>query len=279
MKQNRTLLTLCISLASLIGFSSVSASSVLPEGESYLSTAIYFQTFDEFYAGGNRGGTPGGKDIDRTHFRLNAEWGLGDRLGVDLNLGYFDTSSGVAGPFSVGSQSGLADSYIGLKYAISTTEESQFNSALRIGATIPGNYETGQLSAPGDDAFGVDVKFMASHDLGSGAIEAYAGYWAYEGAVPETMGVGVTLKKYLPHNTWLETGYHYFDANGRLNIGGPGFTGANLPQVSEQGQRWEVAAGFGDEAKRYYRISYSEIFDGRNVGREETFGISISFPF
>ncbi len=210
---------------------------------------------------------------------MNAEQGLGERLGVDLNLGYFETSAGVAGPFSIGDQNGLADSYMGLKYAVSTTEENGFNSALRIGATIPGDYETGQLSAPGDDAFGVDLKYMASRDLGSGAIEGYAGYWAYEGAVPETVGFGVTLKKYFPQNTWLEAGYHYFNANGRLNIGGPGFNGANLPQVSEYGERWEVAAGLCDDANRYYRISYSQVFEGRNIGREQTIGVSVSFPF
>lgn len=255
------------------------ASTVLPQGESYVSTAFYHQSFDQFYAGSNLGGTPAGVEIERIHFRLHADFGIADRLAADIGIGYFDTTGGVAGPFTIGKQNGLADTYAGLKYALTTADDRGFNSAFRVGVTIPGDYQTGQLSAPGDDAFGLDLKALFSRNIGFVDLEAYAGYWIYEGAVPESIGFGVTLKKYLPHGFWLEYGYHYFDADGNLDIGGPGFNGANLPQVSEEGQRWEVATGFGDSKKRYYRVSYSKVFDGRNIGREETFGVSVSFPF
>lgn len=279
MQTTKTFLAAGAALLSLAGFTQLHAAKVLPKGESYLSTAFYYQSFDEFYAGDTRGPTPGGKDIERSHFRINAEWGLTERLGADLNIGYFDTSSGTGGPFSVGSQNGLADSYLGLIYELSTAEAEGFDSVVRLGATIPGDYETGELSAPGDDAFGVDLKIMSSFDFGSGAIDGYVGYWAYESSVPSSTGFGVTYKQYLPNNFWLEGGYHYFDSDGSLDIGGPGFTGANLPFVSEEGQRWEIAAGFADSSQRYYRISYSQLFDGRNIGREETIGVSVSFPF
>ena len=266
-----------VAILALPGFSF--ASTVLPKGESYFSTAFYHQSFDRFYAGSNLGGNPGGREIERQQFRISADFGIAERLAADVSIGYFDTSSATVGPFTIGSQDGLADTYAGIKYALTTIDQSSFNSAVRLGITIPGDYQTGQLSAPGDDAFGVDLKVMIGRNFGVMDVEAYAGYWAYEGAVPETLGVGVTFKTYLPHGIWLESGYHYFDADGNLDIGGPGFTPAKLPQVSEQGLRGEFAIGFGDTAKRYYRVSFSKVLDGRNIGREETIGISVSLPF
>ena len=255
------------------------ASAVLPQGESYAHLAVYNQSFDTFLPGGNVSGNPGGEEIERNQFRVSADWGLGKGLGVDLSLAYFDTSSASFGPFTQGSQSGIADSYVGLRYALTSADQGGFASTLRLGLTIPGDYSTGQLSAPGDDAFGTDLRYAFRFDVGTLTVESFLGYWLNEGAVPESFGYGVTLKHGLGGGFWIEGGYRSLNGSGSLDIGGAGFTPARLPFVTEDSDQWELAVGFGDSGKRYYRVGYSEVFDGRNVGEEKTWGVSVAFPF
>ena len=64
-----------------------------------------------------------------------------------------------------------------------------------------------------------------------------------------------------------------------MDIGGPGFTPERLPEVSEKGNIVEIGAAYGDTGGRYYRLAYSQLFDGENVGREQTFGVSVTFGF
>jgi len=144
---------------------------------------------------------------------------------------------------------------------------------------IPGHYNTAQLSAPGDDAYGLDLKFLAGRTFGRTRFEGVLGYAMNEGSVPESWSLGLKAIQQVASNVWLEAGYHYFDADGSLDIGGPGFTPGRLPEVSEKGQVLEGAVAFTDSGKRYYRVYYSQLFEGRNVGREKTIGASISFRF
>ncbi len=270
-------LTLAVTGALFSG--SAQASTVLEQGRSYVHSAFYHQSFDMFWAGDTFGPNPGGDEIERKQFRVSVDYGLGHRLGADLSLAYHDTSSASFGPFSLGSQDGIADTYAGIRYAVTTRNTDGFDSTLRLGFTIPGDYETGQLSAPGDDAWGTDLRYAFQFNLATAQVETYLGYWIYEGAVPEAFGGGVTLKHGLGGGFWAEAGYHRWDASGGLDIGGPGFTPDRLPLVSEESDRWELALGYADSARRYYRVAYSKIFDGRNVGKEETWGFSIAWPF
>jgi hypothetical protein len=122
---------------------------VLPKGKSYAHVAYHPQSFDEFWAGDALGGTPGGEEITRQQFRFSADFGLGNSWGAVLSLGYFDTSAAVVGPFTIGKQDGLADTYAGLRYLVTNAEALGFDSTLRRGVTLPGDYTTGNLSAPG----------------------------------------------------------------------------------------------------------------------------------
>ena len=64
-----------------------------------------------------------------------------------------------------------------------------------------------------------------------------------------------------------------------MDIGGPGFTPERLPEVSEKGNIVEIGVAYGDTGGRYHRLAYSQLFDGENVGREQTFGVSVTFSF
>ncbi|MGL4400776.1 MAG: hypothetical protein ACRCXD_12965 [Luteolibacter sp.] len=281
MKPNH--LTSCTAATLLVMTSAVTFanSARLPEaGKFFITPAIGFQSFDEFYAGSTKVATPpGGEDIERSSFRLYLDHAFTDQWAVDASIGFFDVQSGEGGPFTEGDQSGLADTNIGIRRALLTQAEQEVDLALRLGSTIPGDYETGQLSAPGDDAFGADLKLLAGRSFGGTRIEGGVGYALNEGAVPEMFLFDIKVIQEIANGFSVDVGYRYFDADGNLDIGGPGFTPARLPEVSEKGNIIELGLAYGDAGGRYYRIYGSLLVDGENVGREESFGASVTFSF
>lgn len=268
-------------MAALASISQALANSatVGEAGTFYLTPSYTFQTFDEFYAGDQKVSNPFGEDIDRESYRVYLEYVATPDLAVDLSVGYFRTESGEGGPFTEGEQDGLADTDLGLRYAFMKQQEQGIDLAVRLGFIIPGDYETGQLSAPGDDAFGGSLKLLAGHTFGSTRLEGLLGYGINEGAVPETWTAGVRVIQELGAGFSIDVGFRYFDADGNLDIGGPGFTPDRLPEVSEQGSVVELGLSYGDVGGRYYRVGYSRLFDGENIGQEETFGASVTFSF
>lgn len=86
----------------------------------------------------------------------------------------------------------------------------------------------------------------------------------------------------------MDAGLIYFTSTqDGLDIGGPGF-GTNrldnpsplrdLPLVEEEGIAGEVGLSYAS-GRYYWRASVSQLFDGRNVGKELTVGISLSVSF
>lgn len=254
--------------------------TVAEAGTFYFSPSFTYQSFDEFYAGDQRVDTPpAGEEIERQSYRLNFEYSLTDLWALDLSLGYFRTQSGEGGPFDEGNQDGLADTYFGVRRALLKQADQGVDLVLRLGFTIPGDYETGQLSAPGDDAYGANLLMSAGHTIGGTRLEGLLGYGVNEGAVPEAWTLGARVIQQLGAGFALDVGYRFFDSSGSLDIGGPGFTPDRLPEVSEQGQVIEVGASYGDTSGRYYRLVFSQLVDGENVGREQTIGASVTFSF
>jgi hypothetical protein len=256
------------------------SATVAKAGTFFFSPSFTYQSFDEFYAGDQLVDTPpNGDEIERQSYRLNVEYSLTDLWALDLSLGYFRTQSGEVGPFTEGNQDGLADTYFGIRRALLRQADQGVDLALRLGFTVPGDYETGQLSAPGDDAYGANLIMSAGHTIGGTRIEGLLGYGVNEGSVPESWTVGARVVQQLGAGFALDAGYRFFGSSGSLDIGGPGFTPDRLPDVSEQGNVIEVGLSYGDTCGRYYRLVFSQLFDGENVGREQTIGASVTFSF
>ncbi len=254
--------------------------SMVQPGKLLITPSYTYQSYDEFYAADKRQPMlPTGGEIERESYRVYLDYGLAEKWSLDFSVGYFRTDSRPGGPFLIGSQDGVADTYWGIRYALATQAMQGVDLALRVGATLPGDYETGQLSTPGDDAFGADVKLFAGRSFGSTRVESSLGYGLNEGAVPETCQLGLKVIQQIAGSFWIDAGYTYFDADGGLDIGGPGFSPRRLSELGEQGEVVEVGLATSDKGGRYYRIYGSQLIDGRNIGREKTFGASVTFPY
>ncbi len=256
------------------------SSTALEPGRFNVTPSFIYQSFDEFYAGDQRVDTPGGGEkITRESYRLYFDYGLVANWSLDLSIGYYRTESGVEGPFTESNQDGLGDTYLGVRHALLTQDAQGLDLAVRVGGTLPGDYETGQLSAPGDDAWGADFKVLAGKTYGQTRLEGTLGYFLNEGAVPETFLAAISVSQEIFTKFWVGVGYTYFDADGDLDIGGLGFSPDRLREVSELGQVIDASLAYADDGGRYYRVFISQLVDGENIGREQTIGASVSFGF
>lgn len=250
---------------------------MLHQGEFATSFSLTHTTFDEFWAGDvKQPGVPGGGDIDRLSYRVYVDYGLSDTFKADFSVGYADVDA------NLGSQDDFTDVFLGMSWQFIEETSSMPDIMLRLGATIQGSYDVGQLSAPGDGASGFDLSTTLGKTLTDWGLrgEFALGYSFKSEEVPDNFWY--KLKGIVPvgNGFSLDGGYSYFTGIDGIDIGGPGFTGlGDLPLVEEEAHILEVGLAFDSGDFGYYRLVYSEVIDGRNIGVEQTVGLSASFAF
>ncbi len=250
------------------------ASPFLPAtGAFVLTPSLSYQSFDEFSPGGGKAQLP--QNIIRRSTRVQLDYGLSDTIAFDASIGYVKATS------FAGSESALADTYLGARYRFASEATDSYAGATRLGITLPGNYDTGQLHSPGDDAFGADLSVgFSKHLISIFRGGASAGYYYNSKDVPDSYMLKLETVASLTKALKLDFSWKYFAGRNGLDIGGPGFTGLNdLPKVQEKGQVLELGLAYADEGGRYYRVFASQLVRGRNVGEERTYGASVSFTF
>ncbi|MEM7673323.1 MAG: hypothetical protein AAF212_08290 [Verrucomicrobiota bacterium] len=258
-----------------------------------VSTGFSNTTFDEFYSGPGgetEGPTPGNEEIERNVFRTYLYYGIEDNLAVDFSFAIADVQAFEGVPDTVGNQTEFADFTLGLNWQPFLEATYGFDLLTRVGINIEGTYETGALSAPGDGANGIDLGVKFGRTLTDSGIrgDVALNYYIRGEGVPDSFSIKVGPSIPLPYNFNLDAGLIYFTSTqDGLDIGGPDF-GTNrlsnpsplrdLPLVEEEGTVGEVGLSLSS-GRYYWRASISQLFDGKNVGKELTFGISLSLSF
>ena len=253
------------------------AKDYLPKaGQSSLSLGVSYTEFDRFYAGDVlQPGVPGGGEITRLSYRGYFFYGLQDGLALDFSIGYAQTDSNIT------DQSAFTDIYAGINYQFAKEDTAGLDALVRFGVIIAGDYDTGFLSAPGDGENGLDFSVKFGRSLGIDALrsESEIGYAIYEGPVPDSYRIKSGFAFDLGGGFSVDASAIYFNAPQGIDIGGPGFTGlGDLPAVGEEGIAGEFGIAVGTPYG-YYRLGYTEVFDGENVGEERTVGLSGSWSF
>lgn len=266
-----------IALASILLASSASAGNYLiAPGESDIAFSVSHTSFDQFYAGSaKQDSVPGGGNIERTSVRSYFFYGLDDGLALDLSVGYADTSSGLS------DSSDFTDTTIGLSWQAREESADGFDWLLRGGVSIAGSYDVGLLSAPGDGENALDFMTKFGKTLGQNGTrgDVEIGYTINNGSVPDSFRLRAGPTFPISDTFSLDVSGIYFTGIDGIDIGGPGFTGlGDLPLVEEQGTAGEIGLSF-NAGPGYYRLSLSQLFDGRNIGEETTVGVFGSFRF
>lgn len=271
----RTLLAIFGS--SILAMAPAHAGYFTPEAEAVVVTSsISFTTFDEFWAGDTVSGVPGGGDIERFSYRLYLDYGLTDDIALDASVGYADVESELSG-----NQSDFTDVFLGIRWQFLKETATAPDAVVRVGAIISGDYDVGNLSAPGDGADGFEATLKLGKTLTSSGIRAEGtlGYAFYGEDVPDSFWSQIRGIFPVGYGISIDTGYTYFTKTDGIDIGGPGFSGlSDLPQVEEEGHAGELGISWSSKYG-YYRLAYSRIFEGRNIGKEETIGLAASYKF
>lgn len=249
----------------------------LKSGEVATSFSVTYTSFDQFWAGDSKQpGVPGGGDIERLSYRAYLDYGLIDTITADLSIGYADVNS------NLGDQNAFTDILLGLRWQFLEETTSLPDVVFRLGATLQGAYDVGQLSAPGDGADGIDLSLKAGKTLTDWGLRAElsSGYSFKSEAVPDNYWYKITGSVPVGFGISLDAGYSYFEGVDGIDIGGPGFSGlADLPKVEEEVNVVEAGIAWDSMHYGYYRLAYSAVVDGRNIGEEKTIGLSVSFKF
>lgn len=252
-------------------------------GSGYLSLSYVAQTADEFYAASNKMPTPGDKDLEQSTLWLVANYALADAWAVDLQAGWaesdFTTGPGI--PTTDDSFDGLTDVSIGLTWRVFDELITGLPSvALRAGAIIAGDYETGHINSLGDGGDGFEVSLIVGKFLSDRVgVSGEFGYRNRDEGVPENYFTNLSGIWLVNSRLSIGIDYKRVDAKSSLDIGGPGFTPAKFPQVEEE---WALLGGrvFYSFSNRLSGVLfYSSVVDGKNTPDSNVYGATLSYSF
>ena len=252
-------------------------------GTGFFSMSYVYQSADEFYAGSNKGPTPQGEDLRQNTVWLAANYFLSDAVALDFKTGWaqsqFITGPGI--PAASDSFSGLVDTDVGLTYRLTDEWAGSWASvAVRGGATLAGNYETGSINSIGDGGDGYQLSVIVAKFLGQGVgVSAEVGQQWRNNDIPTNTFAHATGLWLLNEKLTVGVDYTVVDAESSIDIAGPGFTPARFPEVQED---YKAAGG-----RLFYDVSdnltatlfYTKKFSGRNTALSGVYGATFSYSF
>ncbi len=258
----------------------------LPAPESGNASITYiYATADEFFAGKDR--MPLAADLEQHSALFSLEYGITDRLAVDLSLGYAQTKF-IEDPELSPSSSldGLIDPKLGVRYKIwDELEDGNITFTLHSAVIFGGGYRTGAINSIGDDAFGVEFSGIAGKTWENGlGISAELGYRYREADVPDEFFSNVnafySLSSLLNLPITINFNYQIVDALSGIDIGSPGFSPARFPETEEDyhivsgGLSYSFAGNFSVNA------NYGQtVFDRRNTADSKIVSVGLSYGF
>lgn len=271
-------------------------SAYLPNyGELQVTAGTTYQTYNQAW----QGKTFNNYTLDtRIHeVRLGASYGLTDRWAIDINGGYGFLDGGLGGtcnpadpancqnPIPQGTRDGFLDTRIGLRYALVREDASQWDSlptvALYVGGIIEGDYYP-RPQALGDGSSGGEIGVGLGRywsDIGVG-VTADLSYNIYTNYVPNafngSLGVYKTFGQF-----FASAAYRFERSMSGWDTGrGPPGLGRIDGAVGRQEnyELWEVGGGYTTESGTTIQGAYSDVFDGRNTAKRESFQLYVTFP-
>ena len=252
-------------------------------GSGYLSLSYVAQTGDEYYGASNKRPTPGGEDLEQGTLWLVANYALADSWALDLQAGWaksdFTTGPGI--PTTDASFDGLTDVSIGVTWRVFDELITGLPSvALRAGAIIAGDYETGHINSLGDGGDGFEVSLIVGKFLSDRVgVSGEFGYRNRDEGIPENYFTNLSGIWLVNSKLSIGIDYKRVDSEPGLAIGGPGFTPAKFPQVEEE---WALLGGrvfysFNDRLSGV--LFYSNVVDGKNTPDSSVYGATLSYSF
>ena len=232
---------------------------------------------------------------------FGVNYAVSDSVAIDIQSAWARSFvAGAAGP-SGGqeSYSGLYDSNVALTWRVVDELISDAPSvALRIGAIVPGGYDTGYINSLGDGGGGVETSLVIGRFGGAAGFSAEVGYRARTSTEVNRSAVGgggaaagetvdvpadmfLNLGLFIPAGDVVTLGldYRMVNALSGIDIGGPGFSPSRFPGLQEDGHivGGRLIADVTDTVS--LNAFFGQVVKGRNTAASRLVGLGLSFGF
>ncbi len=247
-------------------------------GDTQVQVTSVEQDADEFWAGDNKNKTPGNGDVSLSTIFVSVNHGISENLALDLRTGYAESDTAVAP-----SEKDFTDTTVGLTWRLYDEFLGSGNApsvALRVAATIGGDYETNTISAIGDGANGVEASLIFGKVIGDRfAVAGDIGYRYRDGDVENEILFNVNGTYFITPYLSATLAYHWVDSQGDLDIGGPGFTPERFDEVEEDIESVEISLSYILTSSISLNLGYGAVIDGRNTPKSDVVTAGIGFAF
>lgn len=260
------------------------------QGKTVVTPTVIYEAFDSAYVGeaqlttGQILSTPVSPELSVQTFLVNLEYGVTDRLTLDLTVGYTrasgdlpDAANASLGPDEV---DGLADSLVGLRYKVldEFANPSLPTVSLRVGAVLAGTYDEGLLNSPGDGANAVEASVLFGRLFAENRFGVFGnlGYRFRDNDSPNDLFYRISAFGRVTDGLTLGAGYSAVLGQDGPDILGPGF--GRFPQVKEEQHLLEAYASVTD-GPRQYTLILAQTLDGRNTPDKTAIALTVGFEF
>ena len=246
-----------------------------------LSLSYVSESAKKFYRGKERRNLPFQK-IEQDTVWVSGDYGLTDALALDFQVGHADVSGKVPSPPGPPDRDGVTDINLGVTWRLLDEDVNLAapSIALRFGATLSGDYDTGVPTAIGDDASGVEASLIIGKIMGGRfALSGEIGHRTRDNKVPDEAFVNAKAYLLVSPRLILNAEYHNTMAGGTLDIGGPGFNPSRFPETSEDIERIGLGATFSATPHLGFGLNWFTVIDGRNTADFDAVAATVSYTF
>ncbi len=235
------------------------------------------QSDDEYWRGRDKTTLKGGKlSLDTTW--LNLSYGISDNLSTDLRVGYAQSDYK-----PLGSENGRTDSLIGVNWRFKDEyiHKGIPSIALRLAATVAGDYETDQVNSIGDGASGVESSLLLGKILSpSIALAGEGGYRFRNNDVPNEMFINLASYFKIVQGLNVNVAYHVIESFGEVDISDADFLPKrNFSTLAESRQTAILGISYQFLKKFNVAANYAKVVKGRNTSKTDIFGLTLSAAF
>lgn len=252
-------------------------------GSGYTSLSFVMQTADEYYRSKSRGATPRGADLSQGTLWLTTNYAVSDSWAVDATVGWARSDFLVAPmiPTTMANFTGLVDTKVGVTWRVNDELSSDHPSvALRCGAVLAGDYETGHINSLGDGANGYEASVIVGEFVNDRlGLQAEVGFRWRGNKVPNESFATVSGVWLLGENLSLGLDYRLVDAQSGLDIGGTGFSPPRFPEVEEDIEMISGSLYYAVNERFSFSIFHAAVVDGRNTPHSTVYGGAVSYTF
>ncbi len=262
-------------------------------GAGNVSLSYTYQTADEYYRKTSPTSSvetvPLPDDLQQHTVLVDVEYGLFESVALDVRLGYAESYFQKHGTLREKSPGGLGDVNFGVTYRLldETIVENELlpSLALRAGAIIAGDYDTGSINSLGDGGEGFEISGLAGKFFADRfALSGEFGYRMRNKDIPDNLFLRLSGGVLFWERLGLSINYERIDTPwGSLDIG-PGeppgvFTPDRFPEVKEELEILGGGLTVSVTDQISLNLAYGKVIAGRNTAASDVFSLSLGYSF